>query len=63
MNKRGPDKDAIAQWGQLELLIPGASNLIEEKSMEAAIYPPPKPPHTDVGALTFRGMHVTEKKA
>lgn len=62
-NKRRRDRDAAAQWGQLELAIPGISQLIEGRSMEKAIYPPSKPPQTEEAALTLHGMHVTEKKA
>lgn len=60
---RTRDRDAEAQWKQLELAIPGISTLIAGRSMDEVIYPPPKPPQTDPTALTLRGMHVTEKKA
>jgi hypothetical protein len=63
MSQRRRDRDALRQWAQLELQIPGLSELLTGKSMEVALYPPPKPPQTSEASMTFRGMNVTEKKA
>jgi hypothetical protein len=57
MKRRKKDRDAAAQWGQLELAIPGISKLIEHRSMDGAIYPEVKKapkPDSEAAALTVR---------
>jgi len=56
--RRRKDRDAAAQWNQLELGIPGISGLINRRSMERVIYPPAKPPKNERGQIA-----PVEKKA
>ena len=53
-------KPPIADDPQMQLIL---ENLAELKSMDREIWPSRKPPKTDEAALTFKGMHVTERKA
>jgi hypothetical protein len=71
-NRKMPDTDTDGYWQQRRRQLEEQIHSLGRRFLESAGQmqlqlempsSPPKPPQTDVAALTLRGMHVTENRA